>query len=741
MSQRLDRLLLATAMLASAAYGVAEESPAILLVGTVGVLCSWLAIRSRGGRALPFQATVALTLAAVGYAMIRLVGEGFKVSVFSEFVLALLIVKLTDRRTARDNAQVLLLSVFLVVGAILTSNRLLLGLLILVFVPVFAATVVRHQIEAAREKAWALGRIDPPARAPNERLDFRRLVWVCTLACLAISVSVFVIMPRGVGMQAFGSWGNTSLGAVTSFTDEVQLGRGGLISQSSTPVLDLQVRNPSGEILGSASEIFYLRGAVLDHYENGAWRRSRDKQSTFISDQGVFLYADGTSYKVGPESRTDVELRVTIRNTPRGEAHLFSVWRPVEFETLSPINLKHDMADGTMLRIGQPGKYEYIVRCLRVQPTDSRSSSRRTRVSFPSQPIRELAERLIREIDSPIDPDPGSRDASDNSRAVRVFLNYLARNFSYSLETRTAPPDEDPTEWFLFGEERRGHCEYFASALAALCRSIGIDARVITGYVATEWNAPTGHYIVRESNAHAWVEVETAPGFWKRVDPTPVGDLDSIHRPSTSVLARLRRLLDTAEYAWINSVVGFNRRSRSRVVESTIDDAMTSWTQELGERVRSGGAGLAMRAIGAGMVAFALSMGLGLLSVWLWRGPWRGLGARIQRWLLTIRLRLAARTDRQAHDLLRADLLRVYDKLGRPLPPWRPLRAHTAALGDDGSLARDDLSVLNETVRAIYRARFGAKPLDRAEVISMRSALRATAARALRRRQSSGGAP
>lgn len=739
MSPRLDRLLLITALLASAAYGVADENPALLLVGLVGVLCSWSVIRARGGQALPLSATIALTLAAVGYAMIRLVGEGFKVSVFSEFVLALLIVKLVDRRSARDNAQVLLLSVFLVVGAILTSNRLLLGLLILAFVPVFAATVVRHQIETAREAASTLGVAEPARRSPVERLDFRRLVWVCTLACLVISVGVFVLMPRGVGMQAFGSWGNTSLGAVTSFTDEVELGRGGLISQSSTPVLDLEVRDASGKIRGSASEVFYLRGAVLDLYEEGAWRRDRNRQSTFISDQGVPLYADGTAYKVGSETTTDTELRITMRNMPRGEAHLFSVWRPVEFETLSQMHMKHDMGDGTMIRIGQPGKYEYVVRCRQSNEPGARArSSRRETVSFPSASIKDLATRLLVEAENPIDPDPATRPVEHNSSAVRKFKIYLAANYSYSLETRSAPPGEDPIEWFLFGEDRRGHCEYFAAAMAAMCRSVGIDARVITGYVATEWNAPTGHYIVRESNAHAWVEVEVIPGIWKSEDPTPVGDLDSIHRPSTSVLARLRRLLDTAEYAWINSVVGFNRRSRSKVVESTIDDTMTTWTQELGERVRTGGAGLLMRAFGAGMVAFAFSMAIGLFGLWLVRGPWRGGAERLRRRLSAMLARVLPRRAAHTHEVLRADLLRAFERLGRPIPRWRPIRAHADAVRSGGALPEDADAALEQTVWAIYRGRYGAEPIDRGDASAIRSALtRATRGRRPKRSDAS----
>ena len=729
MNPRFEMLILWTALLAASAYGVADENPGLLLIGIVGVLTSWLIVRARDGRALPMSATISLTLAAVGYAMLRLVGEGFKVGVFSEFVLALLVVKLSDRRSSRDNAQVLLLSIFLIVGAILTSNRLFLGLIIVVFVPVFGATVVRHQIETARQIASVSG-VRPTTQASvAERLDLRRLVWFATLACLAISVGVFVLMPRGVGMQAFGAWGNTSLGQVTSFTDEVELGRGGLISQSSTPVLDLEVRDAQGRTRGSASEVFYLRGAVLNVYSDGSWRRPANDRG-FLG--GLVPIDAASPYPVGPnEPEIDYELRITMRNVRAGETHLFSVWTPIEIESVTPTDIKHDTNDGSIMRKGPAGKFEYIVRC-RAWPSEFvRQRMPRPPPTFPSEAITRLTETILaregsgdEEVrETPIDPDPLTRPSADTVTAVKLIRSYLVSNYAYSLETRSAPPGQDPTEWFLLGEEKRGHCEYFASAMAAMCRSVGINSRVITGYVATEWNAPTGHYIVRESNAHAWVEVEVQPDRWEQHDPTPTVDLYAIHEPSSSLGARLRRLMDTAEYAWINSVVGFNRRSRSRMVDSSIDGAVATWSQDLGERVRAGGPGLVVTAIGAGMIAFAFTMAISLLLVWLFRGPWRGAFKRLSGLAPRRGWRLSRGRSRQASELLRADLLGLFERLGRPKPGWRPLEAHAETLRTSDDDHTDAAPIARRIARAIYRERFGGVSFDRETTESVRSDL------------------
>jgi transglutaminase-like putative cysteine protease len=61
--------------------------------------------------------------------------------------------------------------------------------------------------------------------------------------------------------------------------------------------------------------------------------------------------------------------------------------------------------------------------------------------------------------------------------------------------------------------------------MVALCRSVGINARMVAGYLAAEFDASTGRYIVRESNAHAWVEAELGTDRWRRYDPTPPATL------------------------------------------------------------------------------------------------------------------------------------------------------------------------------------------------------------------------
>jgi transglutaminase-like putative cysteine protease len=128
-----------------------------------------------------------------------------------------------------------------------------------------------------------------------------------------------------------------------------------------------------------------------------------------------------------------------------------------------------------------------------------------------------------------------TRDADTVRDKLLAIERRLQRQFSYSLEF----DDEftvDPIVTFLL-RKRRGHCEYFASAMALLSRSIGIPARVVGGYRVWERNTLAGHYVVRERHAHAWVEAWTKDDGWDHFDPTPPSDLARANAGETPWLA------------------------------------------------------------------------------------------------------------------------------------------------------------------------------------------------------------
>ena len=110
--------------------------------------------------------------------------------------------------------------------------------------------------------------------------------------------------------------------------------------------------------------------------------------------------------------------------------------------------------------------------------------------------------------------------SADNNYDKAIALEtYLRTHFGYSLKLpRTVP--HDPLANFLF-ERKQGHCEYFASSMAVMLRTLGIPSRVVNGFRTGEFNDLTSQYVVRASNAHSWVEAYF-PGYgWVAFDPTP----------------------------------------------------------------------------------------------------------------------------------------------------------------------------------------------------------------------------
>ncbi len=96
---------------------------------------------------------------------------------------------------------------------------------------------------------------------------------------------------------------------------------------------------------------------------------------------------------------------------------------------------------------------------------------------------------------------------------------YLRTHFGYTLQLGRSA-QRDPLAYFLF-ERKQGHCEYFASAMAVMLRTLRIPSRVVNGFRTGEFNDVTSQYLVRASNAHSWVEAYF-PGYgWISFDPTP----------------------------------------------------------------------------------------------------------------------------------------------------------------------------------------------------------------------------
>jgi transglutaminase-like putative cysteine protease len=158
--------------------------------------------------------------------------------------------------------------------------------------------------------------------------------------------------------------------------------------------------------------------------------------------------------------------------------------------------------------------------------------------------------------------------ASSDLEKIEAIEGHLQRDFRYARVVRR-DIDLDPVLDFLL-RDRSGHCEYFASGLVLLARSVGVPARVVTGYRVAEYNALGGYHVVRERNAHAWVEA-WVEGKWVTRDPTPEDPLPQNRPHETGQAAALLRRYEALRYGGQGDPVA-------------IEGAVDAWLRRQGPR-------------------------------------------------------------------------------------------------------------------------------------------------------------
>ncbi len=155
--------------------------------------------------------------------------------------------------------------------------------------------------------------------------------------------------------------------------------------------------------------------------------------------------------------------------------------------------------------------------------------------------------------------------AANNSNYDKAVTleRYLATHFGYTLELPRAMP-QDPLANFLF-ERKKGHCEYFASSMAVMLRSLHIPSRIVTGFRGGEFNDLTGQYLVRASDAHSWVEAYFPGAGWISFDPTPAGSV-----PTRSGWSRMQLYMDAAASFWREWIINYDVNHQRTLGKDTV---------------------------------------------------------------------------------------------------------------------------------------------------------------------------
>jgi hypothetical protein len=150
------------------------------------------------------------------------------------------------------------------------------------------------------------------------------------------------------------------------------------------------------------------------------------------------------------------------------------------------------------------------------------------------------------------------RTSYDMARAVEL---HLRRNYQYSLDVGTSV-SASPVEDFLF-TRKTGYCEHYATAMVVMLRTLGIPARLVTGFLPGLWNDFGNYYSVRQQDAHAWVEVYFPRSGWVTFDPTP-----AVPAAVPSFFWRVGKVVDSVRLKWDRYVVQYSLRDQMAAAQS-----------------------------------------------------------------------------------------------------------------------------------------------------------------------------
>lgn len=256
------------------------------------------------------------------------------------------------------------------------------------------------------------------------------------------------------------------------------------------------------------------RGLAFDEYTGRGWRMSDRSVEEYSSDQPRILP------RLGPDepwpAGSEQVIQTFFVEAPQPNV-FFGAYRPFEIfvptgsvavdryaALRSPVALEEGMIYTVISRVPAP-----TLALLRGDRGFVPPTIRDRYLQLPSiaPRIRALADQMTGGVRSPYD------------KAVAVN-RFLVQHYSYNLQAPPLPDDADAVEEFLF-VGRQGSCETFASAMAVLLRAAGVPARLVSGYTAGSYNVLTGYYEVRNSDAHAWVEVYVNDVGWIEFEPTP----------------------------------------------------------------------------------------------------------------------------------------------------------------------------------------------------------------------------
>jgi len=436
-----------------------------------------------------------LVLMVLGTQLFALLAQAMLAAMACRFVL-------TDN--TRDYQGLVLIAVFVTVLSAAGSISVAFGLLLLAEFLIATVLLIMAQFEG---------------RVPHIGRGFYSAIVVFALVSFVFAFGVFFALPRWTLGYIKGSPALAT--QTTGFSKDITI-TPGEVQQDNTVVMRVDPGKGGSRLPLPA----YISGMRYTTFNGRQWLVAAGHPESLYASSGIdsFVVSDQQ-----PDTQTTVYLEPTGTDVVFGLEHITGLRGQFQY-------LRRD-AEGNLFTDAPYYKtIRYDVSSLDQDtvPVDSLVAGRPAlldrylQVPELSQAFRDVAARVVRGL-----------TVRDRAQATR---DYLLANYTYSLD-----PTATSVEDFVVNRHT-GYCEHFATSMVLLLRAQGVRARLVSGFVATEWNKASGYLIVRARDAHTWVEVLDGD-TWVRYDPTP---------SSFQQVSLITNILDTVRMAWYRNVVTYD---------------------------------------------------------------------------------------------------------------------------------------------------------------------------------------
>jgi hypothetical protein len=497
--------------------------------------------------------------------------------VLARLILGLSVIKLLQKKSDRDWIFLYLMSFFeVLLAAALSISLLYLTILILYFFT-GVITIISFEIKKTSRIICNEETIIDYDNKLNKS-PFRKLPTIAislVIFIIIFAAPMFFLLPR-VGGAGFGA-NQSGISALTGFSDKVRLGEIGRIQQNDEIVMRVQIENKDAKSLNGLR----WRGIALDEFDNKTWKQSKQnyRETSTKNESGFFLLNFSSGKNQG--------IIQTFYLEPLDTLILFTLPRPNVVQGNFEI-LKKD-AEGGISFIGKGYQrisyqvhsdgYEPSAEILRKDNINYTAEENQKYLQLPAD-LDEKIEKLSSQITE------GKTNRYDKAKVIE---EYLQTQFGYTLEQKAT--GEQPVSDFLFNV-KEGHCEYFASAMVLMLRTQGIASRIVNGFQQGEYNETADVFVVKQKNAHSWVEVYfPKEKTWVAFDPTPFAGQNFIG-DTTGLFGSMGSYLEALETFWIQYFIAFDNQEQRSLFRSVKDgfidfqSKISGWLESFQEKVQ-----------------------------------------------------------------------------------------------------------------------------------------------------------